>query len=521
MPESPAEVGRCAPPPSGAFLWVGVALLLTGCMTSNPVLHGPDQVPRPKQTGSPLKVHLRSGNLVVLDSWVETDSGLTGGGALYGLDRTLVGTGRFTVPADSIALLETETHSVSRAGPSITFMGVWTALWTAITIQCVSNPKSCFGSCPTFYPEGGDSKVPAAEGFSSSIARVLEARDVDALWDAKVAERRFTLRMTNEALETHAVRSLRLFAAPRPAGGRVLQGTDGSFYPALEVRAPARCTGPEGDCLAAVGLLDGAERRSVSDSTDLAARETVELEFPAAAGPKGLVLAARQSLVSTYLFYQTIAYLGGRAGDWLAGLERSDPAQARQAMGLARALGGIEVEVRGPAGGWRRVGTYDEAGPIATSVVAVPLGHTGRDTVHLRLRMAKGAWRVNWVALASLGGPVTPVALEPDRVEHQGADDAAALRRLREPDRYLVTYPGDAYRIGFTLPAGLRDPELFLESRGYYYEWMRREWMAEEDPAMAALMLLDPGQALRRMAPAFKRVEPDMERLFWESRYAK
>lgn len=521
MPAQPVaaehRLKRLAP----SALTSGMALLLAGCMIANPVLHDPGELSPAAHGSSPLKVHLRSGNLVVLSSWTESDSGLTGSGTLYGLDRNPLQTGSFTLPLDSIALLETTTHSVSRAGPAITFMGIWTALWTAITVQCVSDPKSCFGSCPTFYPEGGDGNVPAAEGFSASIARALEATDVDALYGAKVTDRRFSVRMTNEALETHAVRRVRLLAAPRPAGGRVFQSVEGGFYPASGVTPPTRCTGAEGDCLAEVRQFDRLERSSLSDPADLASRETVELEFPATGGRAGLVLAARQSLVSTYLFYQTIAYLGRRAGEWLAALERSGPEQARRAMGLAHALGGIEVEVEGQAGAWRVVGSYDEAGPIATDVVVLPMPTSPSGPIHVRLRMARGAWRVNWVGLAGLGDPVSPVTLDPIVVERGGAADTAALRRLRDPDRYLVTYPGDQYRITFALPDSLRDPELFLESRGYYYEWMRREWMAEEDPAMAALVLLDPDRALRRLAPDFKRVESRMERLFWESRYAR
>jgi len=33
--------------------------------------------------------------------------------------------------------------------------------------------------------------------------------------------------------------------------------------------------------------------------------------------------------------------------------------------------------------------------------------------------------------------------------------------------------------------------------------------------------LLAPEQALRRLAPAFKRLEPGMERIFWQSRYGR
>ena len=49
------------------------------------------------------------------------------------------------------------------------------------------------------------------------------------------------------------------------------------------------------------------------------ARETVDLVFPAVAGARGIVIGARQSLLSTFLLYQTMAYMGHQAGDWLAG----------------------------------------------------------------------------------------------------------------------------------------------------------------------------------------------------------
>ncbi len=84
-----------------------------------------------------------------------------------------------------------------------------------------------------------------------------------------------------------------------------------------------------------------------------------------------------------------------------------------------------------------------------------------------------------------------------------------------------MTVPGDAYRLVFEVPEVDGELELFLESEGYYYEWMREEWLAEEDAAMASLVLSNPAEALRRMAGPFKRHEPEMERAFWASRYRR
>ncbi len=48
---------------------------------------------------------------------------------------------------------------------------------------------------------------------------------------------------------------------------------------------------------------------------------------------------------------------------------------------------------------------------------------------------------------------------------------------------------------------------------------MRQEWLAEEDAAMALLVTMNPAEALRRLAPAYKAREPYMDRLFFASRF--
>lgn len=434
-------------------------------------------------------------------------------------DRT--GLGAFSIAVDEVALFETNrAESVSSAGASV--LAIMSVVSGAVAVYCVANPKSCFGSCPTFYLEhrdGGGSR-PAAEGFSASIARALEARDVDALGPSRAGARSLVLTMRNEAFETQAVRSVRLLAAERDAGGRVLASPDGRFYAASEPIPPEVCRAPEGDCLAAVLAPDGEERTSPADTRDLATRESVELEFGPVEGAAGLLVGARQTLLSTHLFYQTMAYFGSRAGEFLATLERGGPAAASRAMGMARLLGGIDAEVAEGEGPWRPIGAFDEAGPIAGDVWLLPFEAAG-GPVRVRLRLAKGHWRLDQVALVRRGSAVAPLRLEPLSVERDGTPDARALGLLRHPGRHLVTLPGDVYEIVFPLPESRHGFELFLESEGYYYEWMREPWLAEEDATMAALVIADPAEALRRMAGSFKGHEADLERAFWASRFRR
>jgi hypothetical protein len=294
------------------------------------------------------------------------------------------------------------------------------------------------------------------------------------------------------------------------------------FWQARDVAPPTTCHGAEGDCLRAVRDLDDVERFSTSDSTDLAARETIELGFASPLPDSaGLVIASRQTLLSTYVLYQALAYMGRSAGAWLAALERGDAGTRAKLLGTAGVLGGIEVQVPASDGEWVTVGETHETGPLATEVRAVPLPHLPPGTQKLRLRLTRGYWRIDLVAIARLIGRVEPIRLTPIAVRRGTTVDANALRLLTDTARALVTLPGDEYTLVYRLPQDFARRELFLEARGYYLEWLREEWLAEEDLARAAALFTNPTGAMRVLAPAFKRREAEMEAAFWRSRYVR
>jgi hypothetical protein len=304
---------------------------------------------------------------------------------------------------------------------------------------------------------------------------------------------------------------------PLGNGRRVLKDTDGKYWRVVDLAPPTSCRADEGDVLDRVREIDGLERTSRADSTDLAARETMDVHFaPGAGQPYGLVVAARQTLLSTYLLYETLSNAGTSAGSALAALSRYG---ARNP--LANALGGIQVEMRGADGQWRTVGAVGEVGPLATDVFLVPLPEPGAGAIDARLRLTKGAWRIDQIALATLGERVEAVRIPPDAVLEDGRNDDEALAALWDPASVLTTMPGDAYTLRYELPADGRRYDLFLESRGYYLEWIRKEWLADENPDRVREMLFEPRAALRRLAPAYKEVEESMEDTFWSSRYAR
>jgi hypothetical protein len=498
----------------------GIAVSLAACTTVYRAKFTPPEQAKAVEPDAPfLKCHMKDGSVYVLEAQWRIDAEakrIDARGIHYDASRAVVDRATYHLSIDEVALFETN-RPEQFIDEGIVVLAVLTIASIAVTGYCLSNPKACFGSCPTFYAFDGERESLQAEGFSASVARALEATDVDAMWTARPRGTAFDVRMTNDALETHAVDSVRLLAAPRPHGGRVLRDGD-VFYRATSLAAPTACTSDSGDCRDLVATTDGREYKSDADPHDLATRETIDLRFDSPAeGRRGLLLVARNSLMNTFLFYQALAYMGRSAGQWVSTLERAGAGGAGAFRGLGSALGGIKVEVETAPGEWRGAGVWDEVGPIAleAQVVALP-EDLPPGAVHARLTATRGYWRIEQAALAVLGDAVVPVPLAPVAVLRDSVSRPDALAKLRPGGEHLVTGPRDEWLMRFELPAG--DQELFLESRGYYYEWMRPSWLEEEDAGELARFAFDSRRELRRLAPKYKRLEPDMDRVFWQSR---
>ena len=197
----------------------------------------------------------------------------------------------------------------------------------------------------------------------------------------------------------------------------------------------------------------------------------------------------------------------------------------REIVGLAefdKLLGGIDVESRQRGGPWQRAGSLGYIGPIAratrglTFVVDAPA-----EPVEVHLTFARSHWKLDAARLA----PVTADGLDavevpPDIVAAKGRDPALVAASLRGRGDRVATLPGDEIVMRFPVAAAPgRSTGYFLKSRGYYYEWMRDEWVRDEDQPRARAYLDDPARALRELAPSYRVVEPSMESVFHASRF--
>ncbi len=469
-----------------------------------------------------LKLHMKNGELYVLENWEISSktSSVTGTGKLYDINRNLLSNEQYDIPVKTVVLAETNHIKGPTAVGALAALTVITGIFTVV---CISNPKACFGSCPTFYAYNGDDFIVQAEGFSASISPALEEKDIDALYRIKPAGEDFTIQLKNEAYETHVIRSANILALPKPLGGRVYATPNDEFLQAVNLTEPSSAIAEEGDISEKICSFDGSERFSSTDSSDLAKKEIIELTFNEMSGDSiGIVIAARQTLLTTFLLYQSLAYMGSSAGSWMAMLERNS-SQLKPLIEKSANLGSIDVLIQNEKDDWIKIGEVGETGPIATDIKIVPFKNLRKSendlSIKVRLEMAKGLWRIDYVALGEIIDKVEPIVIRPSSSSPQNVANSNIIELLTIPDSVLLTYPGDEYLLNYKLPPDFNNYELFMESQGYYLEWMRNEWLAEEDSGKVYEMFFNPKQYYKDLAPQFKKIEAEMEETFWSSKY--
>lgn len=471
-----------------------------------------------------LKAHLKNGDVCIMrDNWqIDTSRNvLTGEGATYDFNRDRARFGAISLPIDDVAIFETNTKILNPEKERIAVLTILTAVDVIIGIICLTNPKACFGSCPTFYINADQNFHYAdAEGFTGAISPSMEYTDIDALKNEPV-KGAFSLTMKNEALETHCVKEIKLLAFPRKKGEHVFQSPSDEFYSSDKIYELTGARADEGDITDLLQAPDHRERFSLSDPENLDSREEIFLNFntPENFGNPGLVLDFRQTLMTTYLFYSAMGYMGDNVSDVFARLER-DSVIRKKFDSTTKELGKIDVyEWDNLKNNWELQGQFFETGPIAINRQIIPLTeNSGNKEIRLKLVVNKGLWRLDYAGLASIEKKVVPIEILPDYVTNKGNLDEQALAEINNPDKYLISMPGSEYRFNFSLPLQNTDYELFLSSKGYYLEWMRQHWLKDKNLMKLRQMVINPKEFLKKEAKEYKQYETTMEQEFWNTK---
>ena len=473
-----------------------------------------------------LKAHLKNGDVYILkDSW-EIDSLenlVTGVGESFDFNRNKTSEGLLSIAIDSVAIFETNKNLGKTESKRIRALAILAGVDVAIGTFCLTNPKACFGSCPTFYiHEEDDFHYATAEGFSNAIAPSMEYADIDALNNEVITGGTFSLTVRNEALETHVIRNLRLLAFPRQEEQRVYQSPGDDFFLCKNIHQLTSARGREGDATAFLKFPDRKERFSLADSLNLNSREEIYLSFEDVSDPSGLGLLInfRQTLMTTYFIYSAMGYMGDEVGDIFAKLETSEETQQKLEKGIKKQLGKIEIyswDVGSAS--WVAQGGFYETGPVAYNRQLLPLNISASTSgVKIKVVLNRGLWRIDDFALTNIVEKVQPEVLAVEEILTRGLKDPEALEAINSAEDYLVSMPGNEYKIRFQLPATHQDYELFLYSKGYYLEWMRENWIKDKNLPKLRQMIEAPETYLKQEAKAYKVYERTMEQQFWNSK---
>ena len=473
-----------------------------------------------------IKCHLQNGGVVVFQKNWELDTAaaeIRGNGTYFEFNRQLLEKGKLVVGMDSVVLYEANRLEPGIESGRVGSLLVLSFLNVSGTVLCAINPKACFGSCPTFYTAPNSTvHDAAAEGFSRAILPSLEYADVDDL-DTLLQTDHFSLTMKNEALETHVLRSVELLALPGKENEQIYQSNDKTFYAGTFPHTPLIAEKGNGkSIMGEVYRRDKVDYFSPADSMNLHSREELYFEFPAEEISKdslGLVLDYRQSLMTTYFIYSALSYMGNQATDYLSRRELENQQQPAGKLEIMERLGGIEAFVFDKEkGDWRFLGELYETGPIAINRELLPFENRNIDsTVRIKLRLNRGLWRVNGVGLTEIHRQVRPVVVEPTEVSRDGIAEPRELDLLRDPQKRLLSWPGQSRHIRYRLPDEDQSYALFLRSEGYYLEWMRDSWLEDQQLLSLRQMMKSPGDYLKDQAQPYKKYEQNMEEVFWSS----
>lgn len=473
-----------------------------------------------------LKAHIVNGDVCILTNTWKIDNEqktVSGMGVKYDFNRNLIFEGELIIPIDSVAIFETNTKLNKNESDRIAALSILASADLALGVFCLTTPKACFGSCPTFYLQPDQNFHYAdAEGFSNAIAPSMEYFDIDALNNTKIVDGLLNITMKNEALETHCVNDVKLLAVPKKDNQTIYQSARNEFFICENNYLPSLAIADEGDITNLLSTKDLHERFSSADENNLSTKESIVVEFKNVNTKQdlGLVINFRQTLMTTYFIYSAMGYMGDQVGDMFALLETDENIKQQLSGGIKKELGDIDVYLwLENEQKWELQSGLFETGPIAVNQQIIKINNKEKnDNPKFKIVLNKGLWRIDQVALTNIVSTATPLSISPTVIFNKGVADELALNQLIDTAAYLISMPGDAFTMQFQLPEKDTRYELFLYSQGYYLEWMRSHWIKDKDLKMLHTMLLDPKKYLKMEAANYKKYETGMEADFWNSK---
>ncbi len=478
----------------GLVLPLSLLLCLSGCYPAGERrLGGKEELTDGKKVTVPTKVHLLDGSVILCrHGFTFRHDTVFASGTRFSLTRSDSIAGPWTVPIDSVSGLEYVDMSLkgARLVGSIMLGGIASG---EVAIGSIMILKAIFGSCPTIYSSDSTGEHLEAECFSYSIGRRFENPDLDRLTTPSVTDGRLTLRLKNEALETHYINAFNLVYADHPRGTEAFPTDDGEILETGTLVPASRAVNSAGaDVLKAISSRDldvyTCDSAAVSRMFREKRRDWIECVIPNPhhAATLTIALRAKNSLQNTTLLYDVMMRNQGlNVLQWSEDINES----LLYAWRLGRwyeEFSGIQILVD-ENGTFVEEGRFSDTGPIAwrQTAIQVPIDDRG-DSVKIRFGFLPDNFLIDWIGFGFEGNRTLPMkrALCVDaKTNSTMAPEYIRGALLRDDDQYCVTYPGESIDLTFAFPSDPLGGEsvrtYFVRSKGYYVEWVRPEWVRE------------------------------------------
>lgn len=506
----------------------GLLAILSGCFfpRTEATLFPSAHVSEVLQTKALTKIFLKDGSMCIVKGVMTDSAGLHAGeGNWYSATGAAMPMGRRIFAYDSIVALTVFEEKITGASALGSVLGIAYSPIIPIAIYCLGCPKCCFGSCPTIYDSAH--AVLLAEAFSPSISRLLEAEDLDKL-NVHTTGSHLTLRVTNEALETHYMNQFSIRVVDHDASISVYPTPERGLVSFRRRETPLRLSNRAGDDLRPLlSQQDSLQYRSGSEMVDRFARslewDYVDIDLPRSASAPRLFLRYKNTLLSTVLFYDVVLASQGAAGLQWTEKMNTDSAYAAQFAQIYQTFAGLELLER-KAGRWQHVTSFVDAGPLTwRETGCATAAEPGDSMIHLRLKFFPDNVLIDQIAFDTTTTPPAFVERE-GRLVHASAksknETARVSAALTAADtEYIVTEPGDAYELSYDLPPAASGMvrSVFLRSFGYYNEWIRGSWIRQPDAASAFDINNIPA-TLERLAESWRANRALLEETFFRTR---
>jgi hypothetical protein len=442
---------------------------------------------QPITVSSPVNVHLNDGSSVHFEDGLTVSENTVFGSGVVFDERNQVVQEISELPFEDVVAMESvqETTNVPATAAASIAVGAIAFIGAALVAVAL------FGSCPTVYSLAADVPILEAELFSYSIAPAFQSRDVDRLGISSLIDGSVVLEIRNEMLETHYIDQLELIETTHTATEKVYPGRKGEPIVASEFVDPVSAIDQDSrDILPSIqhrhnyAWSASDERLARVNETDYLDHLYLEFDLPAGADDPAVILRMRNSMLNTVLFYDIMMKgQGFGALDWF-GKDLSRFTSSVKTGLWYRENMGLQIDVWNN-GRYRSVGRIADQGPIAWSERALQLPDVKPEDGKLKLRLSFVAdnWRIDHVSLA-LKSKVPRsrlIAVETATTEDGLRTDIPA-KLARADKEYLITRPGESVQVQFNV--GVNEDNLtrtfFLASDGYYIEWMRSDWLTQE-----------------------------------------